>query len=122
MPPILKYDDITVFIWHRKNTMNMGKLLNSLFRSGIKNVLSETNKGYRGGGDEFVIITEKTEIVENLGTKKEELENNMKEIPAIKNNIVVAVGYTYGNGNCIKELIKEADQKMYEDKRILKHK
>ena len=71
---------------------------------------------YRVGGDEFVMImcdVGEKEVLERIKKWKGILDgiNKQKGI-----NASVSVGYACGEGKDIAEVIKKADEKMYEDK------
>lgn len=80
--------------------------------------LTDTNKkGYRIGGDEFVIVMENPQEgeLDGLLIKWEKLiglQNQTVEI-----DLSVAVGYAYGEGKEVDMIIKEADKMMYQKKK-----
>ena len=84
-----------------------------------RNVLTLTDvnkKGYRIGGDEFVIIVENPQEGE-----VDDLLQKCEELVAMKSKtdttvLSVAVGYACGEGKNIDKIIKEADQLMYQKK------
>lgn len=82
-------------------------------QNAAKNIASIfSNKAFRIGGDEFVILY--PEIDENLFEEKiQSVKKALKQ-----NNVCISVGYAWKNGEYIlSELMKEADKKMYEDKK-----
>ena len=88
--------------------------------------LGKYGQCYRIGGDEFVFISTKPDIeavfmnasktmLENLGC----ITDGNDIVP-----ITVAMGYAVQNENSTKdvnEIIREADSRMYEKKRTMKH-
>lgn len=80
--------------------------------------LTEVNKkGYRIGGNEFVIIVENPREGE-----VDDLLQKWEELVAMKSKtdttaLSVAVGYACGEGKDIDKIIKEADQLMYQKKK-----
>ena len=80
--------------------------------------LTDVNKkGYRIGGDEFVLIVENPQEgeVDDLLQKWEELVALKSMTSAI--SLSVAMGYACGEGKDIDRIIKEADQRMYQQKK-----
>ena len=84
--------------------------------------LTDVNKkGYRIGGDEFVIIIENPQEgeVDDLLQKWEEIVELKSKTSATE--LSVAVGYACGKGKDIDRIIKEADQLMYQKKKEQKN-
>ena len=84
--------------------------------------LTDVNKkGYRIGGDEFVIIIENPQEgeVDDLLQKWEELVALKSQTAAT--DLSVAVGYACGEGKDIDRIIKKADQLMYQKKKEQKN-
>ncbi|KAF2955144.1 GGDEF domain-containing protein [Marinitoga sp. 38H-ov] len=82
----------------------------------IKNSIRETDKAYRYGGDEFIII------FENIDKQKakiimERIKNNL-----VEKNITFSVGIVDDSNISIKDLIKKADEKAYIAKKTGKNK
>ena len=82
----------------------------------IRQVAGAQDMPYRVGGDEFVMImcdVGEKEVLERIKKWKGILDgiNKQKGI-----NASVSVGYACGEGKDIAEVIKKADEKMYEDK------
>lgn len=97
----------------------------ALIINAAKSLLSiqtEKVKGFRLGGDEFILIGENLSREEAIALKKEwhqavdainELETDLK--------MVIACGMVYGEkGYNLTELLKQADANMYEEKKRLK--
>ena len=91
----------------------------------IKYIQDDELKGYRTGGDEFVIL------VENATTAKLVLlTEQWKKILDMLNetdtdkviHCSAAYGYSCGNGSDINNIIDEADKNMYECKKMMKSK
>ena len=98
----------------------MGDYVIQTFASIILSLGNDTRRVYRIGGDEFVMILEnpsKKEAEEILAQARklirEHNEQNTIEITS-------AMGYAYGNGQDILEVVKEADKNMYENKKMMK--
>jgi len=98
----------------------MGDYVIKTFASIILSLGNDTRRVYRIGGDEFVMILEnpsKKEAEEILAQARklirEHNEQNTIEITS-------AMGYAYGNGQDILEVVKEADKNMYENKKMMK--
>lgn len=106
---------------HINDTMghDYGDYLISTIASSIIKFADESSMTYRIGGDEFVMIAEnptEDDIKELIRLWKEELE--IKNMGA-KIRLSAAVGYAYGSGEDIDELIKRADADMYENKKSM---
>lgn len=69
---------------------------------------------YRAGGDEFLIIA--------IDKTKEEIEAKVEKLrkeSAVLENVSFAIGYSYDeNGGKIRKALHEADERMYEDKKL----
>lgn len=85
-----------------KSIRNAAKVLKKIFPNQLL---------FRAGGDEFVVI------LDNI--TEEELYNYKKIIKdaELKNNLSFAVGYSINNSKNIYKMMKEADERMYIDKR-----
>lgn len=99
-----------------------GDLLILTVAESIQNVSNVSDRGYRIGGDEFIMVMRGAEEKEVL-KKIKDWENTLQllqkkvEIP-----VSVSVGYDYGKGTDLENIIHKADQMMYENKRILHEK
>ena len=84
---------------------------------GMIMTLTDFNKkAYRIGGDEFVVVENPQEgEVDVLLQKWEDLVASNTGSTNI--DLSVAVGYAYGEGKEINQIIKKADQRMYQKKR-----
>lgn len=80
--------------------------------------LTDTNKkGYRIGGDEFVIVIENPQEGE-IGSLLNKWEKLIKlQSQAVETNLSVAVGYAFGEGKEVDKIIKAADEMMYRKKK-----
>lgn len=83
---------------------------------------NEKSKAYRIGGDEFVIIVEDMDVdeVEHVLMRWDVIlkeKNQVLEMP-----ISISIGYASGKGKDICDIIKRADQMMYQRKGELKRK
>lgn len=99
----------------------MGDYIIETLASAIRNQSNDGRRTYRIGGDEFVMILEnpaKGEAELLIAAIKEELSLHNETGPVA---VSTAAGFAYGNGNNILEVVKEADEKMYENKYFLKN-
>ena len=79
-----------------------------------------SHRVYRIGGDEFVMVIESP-----FAGEAELIIANVKEALELHNQtaavaISTAAGFAYGKGIDILEVVKEADERMYENKKIIK--
>ncbi len=85
----------------------------------IRNVTSETDYGYRVGGDEFILIMRDGDE-KSVQRKIHDWE---KALEALQKNvefpISVSTGYAFGKGEDLETVIYRADKMMYENKRIM---
>lgn len=82
----------------------------------IRRVTGEKDMSYRVGGDEFVMImcdSDEQEAKKRIQKWKEVMDEINKRNGI---NASVSVGYACGDGKDITEIIKKADERMYEDK------
>lgn len=90
----------------------------------VKALLKENVKGFRLGGDEFVVIAEnvtRAEAEALLKQWKETVEKLNREPDGI--HLVIACGFVYSDKNYrLESLFREADSKMYSNKKRLKQK
>ncbi len=95
----------------------MGDHLILIFAKSIQELTNDSDKAYRIGGDEFVLIMPGAEE-EAVKEKVEEWKESMEDIAQkSKLPISAAVGYAAGKGENLDEVIRNADQMMYENKR-----
>lgn len=83
----------------------------------FKILQNDSRRVFRVGGDEFVLIAEDTDEEEGKKLLEKWSENvkSQNEFSEIK--LAVSTGYAYGSGAEIREVIKVADQMMYDNKR-----
>lgn len=85
----------------------------------IRNVTSDLDSGYRIGGDEFILIMRGGDEK----TVQRKMQDWEKSLEAMQKNvefpISVSKGYAFGKGEDLEKVIYEADQMMYENKRIV---
>ena len=85
----------------------------------IRGMCDEKTKAYRIGGDEFVMIMEDISqeeipiVLDRWETEVQKAEESC-EFP-----VSASIGYAYGMGSRIEELIREADSAMYERKNAM---
>lgn len=80
--------------------------------------LTDVNKkGYRIGGDEFVMVVEnpKEGEIDHILQKWEELSKLQSQ--AVEMDLSVAVGYAFGKGKEVNRIFKKADELMYQKKK-----
>lgn len=94
-----------------------------LFSQTIKNTIRETDYFFRLGGDEFCLILNNTDTTgANIIVKK--LQEKLLKTKFIKDDIKIEISASFGiaqyivDGNNIDELIKMADFRMYENKKV----
>lgn len=88
----------------------------------IRKVTSSTVHGYRMGGDEFLMIACNVSE-EEVADLKDRWEKELARLNTLEDGIecVIAAGVVYGEkGYDFAALMKEADERMYEDKRSKK--
>jgi len=87
----------------------------------IKAVSSDNAKGFRMGGDEFMLLAhDLTESeAQSLKTDWEKALTRLNEEDR-EFNCVIACGFAYGSGSELEALLKSADERMYEDKKAKK--
>lgn len=99
----------------------MGDYIIETLASVIRNQSNDGRRAYRIGGDEFVMILEnpaKGEAELLIAAIKEELSLLNETGPV---TVSTAAGFAYGKGSNILEVVKEADEKMYENKLFIKN-
>lgn len=85
----------------------------------IRSITSETDCGYRVGGDEFILIMRggDEKIVQR---KIQEWEKSLETLTKnIEFPISVSTGFAFGTGEELEKIISKADKMMYENKRIM---
>ena len=101
-----------------------GDELIKLTAEGLKNSFQRFGRCYRMGGDEFLVVLtgNDPEADYRLGIQllhsycNEINQTNMSDF-----SFEVAHGFVLSKGQVLEDVIKEADGKMYHNKRILKH-
>ena len=86
----------------------------------IQTLCNETQKGYRIGGDEFVLILEHADEAEICRVMEMWKMNFEKLNRQGKTEFHASVGYAVGIGEQIEDVVRRADERMYYEKR--KHK
>ena len=119
---------IAAVFWDLNNLKNindkyghaMGDRIIEKMSSILYGYSNERYRVYRVGGDEFLMIIDNPKENETeffVKSMKEELEvcndNDLVQISS-------AVGFAFGSGKDIVEVVKEADAQMYENKRLSK--
>lgn len=118
-------ENIAVIYWDINNLKiindtkghEFGDVLIRTVADSIKKLTNENRRAFRIGGDEFVMIVKEAKeetACELVKSWNEIIEDTNKTVDF---EISVAIGYAYGNGKQIDEIIREADQNMYEEKR-----
>lgn len=94
-----------------------GDYIITVIAKTIFKIVGTNRFAYRVGGDEFVMIIENPKEKE-IETLLEEWNHNMQSMNmSSKIPLSASVGYAVGRGSDIEELIKEADNMMYDAKR-----
>jgi len=98
----------------------MGDYIIETLASIINRQSNDFRRVYRVGGDEFIMVLEnpiagEAELI--IAAVKEQLSLHNETGPVA---ISTAAGFAYGKGNDILEIVKEADEKMYENKAFIK--
>lgn len=94
-----------------------GDLLIRTVAKSIKTVTDIRSKAYRVGGDEFVMIMTdagEREVLAKIEEWHGQLNAFKEECPI---ELSVSLGYAYGKGSDLKEIIKAADAMMYANKK-----
>ena len=99
----------------------MGDYVIEKLASVIKEQSCDFRRVYRIGGDEFVMILEHP-----IAGEAELIIAAVKEALALHNetatvSVSTAAGFAYGKGPDILSVVKEADEKMYENKHFIKN-
>lgn len=85
--------------------------------NNILNLAQDNKKAFRVGGDEFVMILKDADEQEALITI-EEWQNNIDSIKSeYPFEISASVGYATGHGKNLQDIIKQADENMYIEKK-----
>ena len=97
-----------------------GDYIITLIAKTIFKITGSNRYAFRIGGDEFVMIIENPKE-EEINTLLDEWNENMDKMNnSSKIYLSASVGYSLGKGKDIKELIKQADNMMYDEKRKMK--
>lgn len=121
-----KEDKLAVIFWdvnYLKQTNDTlghekGDLLIKTIGKVIKNISNQYDQAYRIGGDEFVMIMrggDEVSAKKKIEEWKVELSKQEKigDIP-----LSASYGYAFGAGKDLEEIIHQADDMMYENKRL----
>ena len=85
----------------------------------IRNVTSDNDFGYRIGGDEFILIMRGGDE-KNVQRKIQDWEKSLERLQkTVDFPVSVSMGYAFGKGEELENVIKAADQMMYENKRVV---
>ena len=88
----------------------------------IRSISSENDNGYRIGGDEFIMVMRGVDEKSVL-RKIQEWEKRLSDLQkSVSFPISVSVGYAFGKGEDLDNIIHAADQMMYENKRAVHQK
>ena len=90
--------------------------------NSIRKVVNNKVHGFRIGGDEFMMIACNV-TQEEMDSIKERWEGELARLNSVEDGIpcVIAAGVAYGEqGYDLDTLMKEADERMYEDKKLKK--
>lgn len=116
-----KFERVCVVFWDVNNLKRINDTLGhdqgDFVITNVGNMIlglsAENRKAYRLGGDEFVMVMEnpKDGELEEVLKKWEEIVKVWRSLAKIE--ISVALGYDFGAGKDIDNIIKNADKKMY---------
>jgi len=120
-----KEDKVAVIFWdiNYLKTVNdtmgheHGDALIKIVASAIQKISNQFDNAYRIGGDEFVMIMrggDEKAVKKKLAEWKAEMSktDGIENVP-----ISASYGYAYGKGTELENIIHDADQMMYENKR-----
>ena len=94
------------------------KLIISVAES-IRMITGESDYGYRIGGDEFILIMRNADE-KSVQRKIQEWENALSIMQKkVEFPLSVSMGYAWGKGEDLEEIISRADHMMYDNKRII---
>lgn len=124
----LSIDHLAVIFWDLNNLKKVnddlghaaGDYIIARTATIIRSFSSECRKVYRIGGDEFVMILEHPaddEAEQISSAVWDAIEAHNKENAV---QISSATGFAYGKGQDILNVVKDADEKMYENKKQMK--
>lgn len=122
----LSEEKLAVIFWDINNLKKIndtigheaGDTLILTVSESIRNVCSASENAYRIGGDEFIMILRDGDE-KQLTKKLQEWDVALSRLKKnIEFDVSVSVGYAYGEGKDLESLIHEADQMMYENKRL----
>lgn len=121
----IRMDKLCVIFWDVNNLKQIndslghekGDMLITTVGRMVLTLTDVNKKGYRIGGDEFVIIVENPQEgeIDNLLHKWEKLIKLQSQ--AVEMDLSVAVGYALGEGKEVDRIIKDADRLMYQKKK-----
>lgn len=118
-------EKIAVIYWDINNlkTINdtngheTGDLLIRAVAESIHDLVRNEDRAFRIGGDEFVMILKNADEED----AKKTVENWKRNTHAMQSkypfDISASIGYSYGQGKDLQEIINAADKMMYEDKK-----
>lgn len=125
----INVDKLCVIFWDINNLKKINDTLghekgDTLITTVGRMILTLTDinkKGYRIGGDEFVIVVETPQEgeIDNLLQKWDELIKLQSQVVEI--DLSIAVGYAFGEGKEVDRIIEEADKLMYQKKKQQKY-
>lgn len=98
----------------------MGDYVIEKLASIVNKQSSDFRRVYRIGGDEFVMVMENPmegDAEHIISLINERITSHNESGPV---EISSAIGYAYGKGRDVLEVVKEADEKMYENKKMMK--
>lgn len=120
-----KVDNVGVLFWDADGLKKVndtyghevGDSLITTLGASIQEFCSETRHGYRIGGDEFVLIMEHAEEEEVRKVMKEWESHFSKMNRQAETSFFASVGFAVGSGKDIEEIVRCADEQMYQEKR-----
>lgn len=90
----------------------------------IENAFSSLGKCFRTGGDEFVFISKRENAELDFLNACKTMDSYIEKVnETSRYPVAIAMGYSIGNSRrSIKDLLDDADEKMYANKKIMKEK
>ena len=118
-------DKVGVLFWDADGlkTLNdthgheVGDSLITTVGMSIQELCTETRHGYRIGGDEFLLIMENADEAEVRRVMETWKKNFDKLNQQGKTEFYASVGYAVGKGAQVEDVVRQADEQMYLEKR-----
>lgn len=120
-----KLDTVGVLFWdadglkvlNDTNGHEVGDHLITTVGLSIRELCNETRRGYRIGGDEFLLIMDNVDEDEVCRVMQEWKSSFEKINELQQTEFCASVGYAVGLGEKVEEVVSRADERMYVEKR-----